>query len=316
MTSSTILSGSGDVTLVAHWAETWVTDIPDGVYSIASATNADYSLDMPGGSSEIGESIILYRTNNTWAQRFRLARDSDGTYKITFVGSGLTIEAHGTNQNGWPCVRQAADKGLDSQRWYIHQTEDGWYSFRNKGNGLFIDITNNELANGVTIECHSSNGSSAQKFNLKKERYAIVVQGLMWPNAKAWCERIGGHLACITSASEQTAIDSLITIGRQVYPKSFYWIGGYKENGAWKWVTGEKFNYSHWGAGEPNNAGAEGPEDKILMSSSGYWIDKEGTHESPSGDQWNISENGGFICEWEDAPAASTTQSLTIDPAA
>ena len=34
-----------------------------------------------------------------------------------------------------------------------------------------------------------------------------------------------------------------------------YWLGGtdQEQEGEWRWVTGEKWKYSQWAGGEPNN---------------------------------------------------------------
>ncbi len=98
--------------------------------------------------------------------------------------------------------------------------------------------------------------------------------------------RLGGHLATITSAEEEKFVELLNDEGRLL------WFGLYKngDNG-WGWVTKEPLEYTHWANGEPNdyatrefqfeNAGVLHPE----------WFDY---HEN------NFNEIYGYLCEWDE----------------
>lgn len=57
-------------------------------------------------------------------------------------------------------------------------------------------------------------------------------------NGKKVCENKGGHLAVITSQSEQNTINELISSGKLTY----YNIGATNINNIneWQWVTNEK----------------------------------------------------------------------------
>ena len=92
-----------------------------------------------------------------------------------------------------------------------------------------------------------------------------------WNSAKTFCEKLGGHLATITSAEENDAVIELMTeIGNDVA-----WIGASDadEEGNWKWINGEAFLYSNWAAGEPNNA--TGDQDYAsIYTDDGTWDDR------------------------------------------
>ena len=67
---------------------------------------------------------------------------------------------------------------------------------------------------------------------------------MSWNDAETYCESLGGHLATITSAEEQTLInDSLLATGT----KNTYFIGLSRKNSdtQWEWVTGEAFDYNN-----------------------------------------------------------------------
>ena len=128
---------------------------------------------------------------------------------------------------------------------------------------------------------------------------------LKWDDAKKYCEERGGHLATITSEDEENFLKDLVS---KQGTKNSYCLGGYVNKiGMWNWITGEKFNYTNWGAGQPDNY--LGKEDVLMMyresnpmnpSSSplGAWNDirrdGECNHEPFFG-----KENLGLLCEWD-----------------
>ncbi|NBT48967.1 MAG: DUF5011 domain-containing protein, partial [Actinobacteria bacterium] len=75
-----------------------------------------------------------------------------------------------------------------------------------------------------------------------------------WDQAKADAEARGGHLATITSEQENQFLLNLFSglADGSVRP----WLGATDavQEGSWKWVTGETWNYSRWAPGEPDNA--------------------------------------------------------------
>ena len=128
---------------------------------------------------------------------------------------------------------------------------------------------------------------------------------LKWDDAKKYCEERGGHLATITSEDEENFLKDLVS---KQGTKNSYWLGGYVNKiGMWNWITGEKFSYTNWGAGQPDNY--LGKEDVLMMyresnpmnpSSSplGAWNDirrdGECNHEPFFG-----KDNLGLLCEWD-----------------
>lgn len=71
-----------------------------------------------------------------------------------------------------------------------------------------------------------------------------------------------------------------------------YWLGAETNSGSWQWVTGEPFEYSYWGTGQPDNSGGN---EKYLGS---YYSSED------NGCVWNdyirtAFDVGGFVCEYD-----------------
>lgn len=125
---------------------------------------------------------------------------------------------------------------------------------------------------------------------------AVQLDGAEWAEATADVTELypGYRLATITSQAEQDFIDNMLLnagLGSQ------YWIGGFQVSpkpepdpaAGWRWVTGEPWNYTNWGAIEPNDAG--GIEDFLTTSPHMGWND-EGT--AIGSVQGYIAESQGF----------------------
>ena len=159
---------------------------------------------------------------------------------------------------------------------------------------LKTNIVNLEYASAGTGEAKAGNKDpetkkipevpkDAKVFN--NHSYKIFNEEMSWTEAKKFCEEQKGHLATITSAKEQAFIDNLNKDSDDL------WIGGYRndDDTVWKWVTGEKWDYTNWGDGEPNNSSnVISNENRVAI-----W---------PS--DWNdlnekSSEQSGFVCEWD-----------------
>jgi hypothetical protein len=84
-------------------------------------------------------------------------------------------------------------------------------------------------------------------------RYQFIAGEFSWSEAKADAEARGGHLGTITSAQEHEFLQANFSgyADGSLRP----WLGGTDaaQEGVWKWVTGEQWNYTRW-IGPPDNS--------------------------------------------------------------
>ena len=137
--------------------------------------------------------------------------------------------------------------------------------------------------------------------------YRIYSDDLTWDDAKARCERLGGHLLTITSDAEQNYIENLIKNSSS--DCEAYWIGAKaNESGWWEWITQEVFEkqYANFSGGQADGDGnylqIYGVQDNYTL---GTWDDVPQA----------ASTKRGFICEWdleqEEIKAASADSTFT-----
>ena len=112
--------------------------------------------------------------------------------------------------------------------------------------------------------------------------YKVFNESKTWQEAKEYCESVGGHLATVASETENNFIKELVVSNN--YKNAYLGATDEVTEGIWKWVTGEEFNYTSWGKGEPNNEGRR--EHYLLFNSNGSWNDIP-------------NEEWPFICEWD-----------------
>ena len=98
--------------------------------------------------------------------------------------------------------------------------------------------------------------ATAQKTSTKSEFlsfYRFNPERLTWDEHKKRANEMGGHLACITNATDNEQV-------RRIAGGEIIWVGGIRKdcgNGPgsdyWKWSNEKKWSYTNWRAGEPNN---------------------------------------------------------------
>lgn len=130
----------------------------------------------------------------------------------------------------------------------------------------------------------------------------IDSEGISWETAEELCEENGAHLATITSAEEQAAVESLLTdAGTSVA----YWLGASdsEEEGEWEWVTEEVFDYTNWSRQGPNDSTqfvTEGEDYLGIVMTETSWA-KPMDWNDFAGESTAVN---GYICEWDCQPAS------------
>ena len=118
-----------------------------------------------------------------------------------------------------------------------------------------------------------------------RHSYAVFKERLSWPDAQKRCKKMGGYLACITSAEENEFVHGLRPAGET----SHMWIGGkLTAPRKWEWITGNPLVYENWlQGGWPQPDYEPAGADVICIRNDGAWSDDV------------AGSIRSFICEWE-----------------
>ncbi|WP_020471445.1 C-type lectin domain-containing protein [Zavarzinella formosa] len=140
------------------------------------------------------------------------------------------------------------------------------------------------------VELSPPDSEGRVKFN--GSLYKFFPEQLSWKEAKAKCEKLGGHLAVVNDANENAVLRQLVLAAG----KRETWIGATdeKNQGVWEWVNNAKFSYKNWEKTQPNNKG--GVEHYVILWAveRGEWCDQPNVALLP--------HRPGFVCQWPDAP--------------
>lgn len=144
-------------------------EIEDGIYTIKSALNEQYVLDIEASSQKDGGNLELWNNGNTDNQRFILKYLGDGTYSIVALHSKKAIDVEEGRKEKGTNILQWGYHGGNNQRWIIKSAGNGNFNIISKGNGLYLDIPNSKAGNGSNVQVWTQNGARNQEFKFVKQ---------------------------------------------------------------------------------------------------------------------------------------------------
>ncbi len=101
-------------------------------------------------------------------------------------------------------------------------------------------------------------GNAGDHFNLAGGScYRFVSSATSWDQAESACEAWQGHLATVSSDTEQKYVVDLMGEVNQSGQNIYYaWIGGKVDaSKVLTWVNGDKVTYQTWASGQPSGQG-------------------------------------------------------------
>ncbi|MDF7808818.1 lectin-like protein [Pontiellaceae bacterium B12219] len=161
-------------------------------------------------------------------------------------GDGLSDYAEINTYHSNPFSKDSDDDGLGDANELIHGTDLN--QIDTDGDGL-EDAA--ELSAGLDPLNVDTDGDGLGDGEEMDQRYYVVKTEMTWPEAKRFAEISGGYLGVMTSSDELYGMANIATNARVISP----WLGAtdIEEDGVWKWITGEAFEYTRWAKNEPNN---------------------------------------------------------------
>lgn len=157
--------------------------------------------------------------------------------------------------------------------------------------------------------------------------YVVAPHGVAdsWEEAAAWAVSLGGHLATLTGADENSFVTSLYAeVGDtgscdSCSSGSAALLGGSLDiAGQWSWMTGEEWSFEDWYPGEPSG----GDEDVLYLRCPGQWNDGSNALDAPCRYapiiEWSADVNGNGVVDFgelrtEDTCSADVNDDGTVD---
>ena len=147
--------------------------INDGIYTIKTALDERYVVDLYNYSNENGAKAELWINKDSMNQKFNIKYLNDGYYTISPVYSNKKLDVEGASDKSGTRVIQWKDIGASNQQWIIKDAGNGNYNIISKCNGLYLDVTNSEVKNGTNIIVWEKNGGINQLFKFEEAIYEI-----------------------------------------------------------------------------------------------------------------------------------------------
>ncbi|MFG3101065.1 RICIN domain-containing protein [Streptomyces sp. NPDC048182] len=133
----------------------------DGVHTLAAGGKA---LDVPDHSTTAGTQLITYTPNSGANQQWRFTRQSDGSYEMANVESGLCADvSDGSTTAGAKVVQWTCNQGAN-QHWKATRRSDGTYTLASVKSGLAL--TTASTANGALVTQQTDTGTARQRWTL------------------------------------------------------------------------------------------------------------------------------------------------------
>ena len=145
--------------------------IPNGTYSILSAIDTSYALNVYARDTSDNNTIIIWQDPT---QKFDIEYLGGGLYKITSAVTGKVLDAKEAQRvDGTDLVQYTWNEWI-GQKWKIERSEDEYFHIINCYNGLYVDLAGGNVGNGTNVQLYSKNSTDAQKWLFSPLIYNIT----------------------------------------------------------------------------------------------------------------------------------------------
>lgn len=151
--------------------------ISDGIYTIQSAIDDEFVLDITGASNKNTANVEIWSNNGGSNQKFNIKSVGNGYYSICAINSGKYLDVAWASKSNGANVEQYQYNGRDNQKWLVKPDGNGYYYIISKCNDLYLDIAGGNMKNGTNVITWEKNGGNNQKFKLNIIEKNIIEDG-------------------------------------------------------------------------------------------------------------------------------------------
>ncbi|SFC49325.1 endo-1,4-beta-xylanase [Butyrivibrio sp. YAB3001] len=173
---NTAKKNGGNISCITWWgpsdAETWLTGQKPLPWSNIGVNKQAYDYvvnaytDVFGNPSQSQDPTpdpqpSVENTDST-------AHIEDGWYYIKGVQSQKYLTVEGNKASGWNSVIISSGTGVDGQKWYVTNRNDGYITLTSALGNIMMDVANGEDVDGANVGTYQGYGGNAQQFIVKK----------------------------------------------------------------------------------------------------------------------------------------------------
>lgn len=148
-----------------------------GCWTLGSAVNPSFVLDISGGSLANGGNAQLYPGNGSRAQAWLLEPQPDGGFVLRCAKTGKALDVSGGSTASGANVQQHGPNGTPAQRWRMTVDKDDLVTLVNVKSGQALDVAGGTVASGANVQQYRPNGTLAQRWELVR---SAVTPGPVW----------------------------------------------------------------------------------------------------------------------------------------
>ena len=166
-------------TLAQYFKAIWI----DGDWYYFVNLGSNKALDVCNGSKNSGANVWQYVSNSTAAQKWRVVKNSDGTFTIySGTNQKLALDLSNASASNGSNVQVFQSNGTRAQKWYFRKSSaltnavaqgsavsNGFYTIASAlpGSGV-LDVADGSQANSANVQLFGSNNTFAQKAKVSK----------------------------------------------------------------------------------------------------------------------------------------------------
>lgn len=128
--------------------------------------NSDKALDVNGGSTANGASVIQWTWNGGNNQQWQIVDNGGGYYRIINRNSSKALDVNGGSTSNGATVIQWTWNGGNNQQWQIVDNGGGYYRIINRNSSQALDVNGGSTANGASVIQWPWNGGNNQQWQI------------------------------------------------------------------------------------------------------------------------------------------------------
>ncbi|MEO7100633.1 MAG: RICIN domain-containing protein [Luteolibacter sp.] len=141
--------------------------IPDGTYRLFNR-KSNKALTASNGATTNGTPLVQWGYSGGGEQKWTLAHQSNGEYKVTGVASGRVMDVAGVSTADGAAIQLWDWTGVNNQnqRWIITPSADGFFKLTAAHSGKVADVNGGSTADGATIIQWPYGGGTNQQWSI------------------------------------------------------------------------------------------------------------------------------------------------------